>query len=740
MHHSSVKSRTSLRLFPLSYVASFSLLFALACGTTTVRQTAQSPNTAPTGQTPGTSGPRGATGPSGASQPGTNVTPYFPEKGIEGGGRVAFTISPADFSSAPFPSELWRTAEGKLSLTGYPAADHFLGSVYVDAIERDADGFSVAPAVYFKFDVEPDLTQLSPNPGDTSRLQHPIAMLDVDDTSPDKGELIPITFKWYPTGDGKFIGANTLAVKPVAGFVLRANTTYAVVVMRSLSTRSGALLGTTDDFEYVKWTEAREPEAQERQRKIHFPVFNYLAELGLGRADIAAAAVFKTANPYAAFDRLFAHATSLTGPNKPRIVSAAQTADGGNYREVTGYYCTPNYQSDLDLAPFQQSGGKILFGTDGQPVLQDVSTTTYADADCGKLLKARFVLTVPKTTMPAGGWPLIESAHGTGGSARSELGTNKLAGLAAAVGIATVMTDQPLHGTKDDPGERPGANQNVSLTIPGLPIGIPLKSAELFYNPMNPVAGRDNARQAAIDAIVLGRLMTEAPFVATGGPGEVTFNREKLMAFGHSQGSQTNAPIAVVDPSYQGIVLSGAGGDIRYGILYRSSPKFPLNMSLRTILSAALGISEGMLDEFHPVMALVQHVADSVDPQTWARLYREPLPGRAPQNVLLYEGIKDTYNPPSASEALAVALHATPVRPAVVNSVLGLSLRGIDPVDSPLSANIAAGQATCGLIQFDSTQGEDGHFVIYQEPTAFDWAINFYESVLAEAVPNILAP
>lgn len=715
----------------------------VGCSSAPLQDAPQSKNTAPTGQTPGATGPRGS-GPDGATGPnGGPVEPYFPAGGIDGPAHVDFFIgdpTPSSFDRAPYPSELWRKPDGKLDLSKYPAADHFLGKTYVETIQRDTDGFSIAPGIYMHFDGEPDLSNLSLSPGDTMSMRSPIFMMDVDDNSPAQGEYIPVEFKWYMQGDGKYLQSRTLAIKPVAGFVLRSNTTYAVVVQRSLATPSGTLLGTTADFEFMKWTEARPGDNEERLRQAHYPAFNYLAENGLARADIAAAAVFRTGTPEALFTKMYDKVLALPAGFEPKILSATQVSENSTRRVIQGYYCTPNFQSGINQAPFANGGGSIV-AVAGEPQLQSMEGTDYATEDCGKLLKARFILTLPASgTMPLSGWPIIETAHGTGGSAESELSFNDLADRAAKLGMATVATDQVLHGKDGDPGERPGANKTAQVAIPGIPIGIPLKSAELFYNPVNPAAGRDNARQSAIDAVVLVRLITAGSFAASGVTGNLKFDRNKIMVFGHSQGSQTNSPMAVVEPLVRGTVLSGAGGDIRYGILYRTKPEIIQGFTLRTILATAFAMNESQLDEFHPLMSMAQHIADPVDPQTWARFYREPLPGKSPQSVLLYEGTKDNYNPYQTSEALAVAFRAVPVQPAVVQSVLGLGLNGIDPAAAPLSANVAGGKATAALVQFDTTVSEDGHFVIYTEPNAFEWAENFYESGMADPVPTVSAP
>ena len=45
------------------------------------------------------------------------------------------------------------------------------------------------------------------------------------------------------------------------------------------------------------------------------------------------------------------------------------------------------------------------------------------------------------------------------------------------------------------------------------------------------------------------------------------------MLAGHSQGCQSIAVLGAVDPRVRGVLLSGCGGDVRLGVLYRRDRK-----------------------------------------------------------------------------------------------------------------------------------------------------------------------
>ena len=95
-------------------------------------------------------------------------------------------------------------------------------------------------------------------------------------------------------------------------------------------------------------------------------------------------------------------------------------------------------------------------------------------------------LTVPKTTMPAGGWPLVIFAHGTGGSFRSHVPEGVAANLAGAMSSAGVATPMAVLGIDQvETGTRRGASTE--------------SPDNLFYNFANPGASRGNPMQGAAD-------------------------------------------------------------------------------------------------------------------------------------------------------------------------------------------------------------------------------------------------
>jgi hypothetical protein len=698
--------------------------------------------------------------PGAALEPPARAAAYTPVVGFPGATSVELSLGPgagASFFSRPWPSELARTADGRLELSQFPRGDNFILAPYLAQARRDLDGFSLSPTVYFHLTGPIQRARLPASLEATLAPTSTVFLMDVDPQSPDLGARYPLAFKFYDV-EGSTVPANTLAMRVASGFVLRPGTLHAAVVRRSLGDAAGAPLGTPQALEHMKWTSplADAPGGpEERARLLHAAALDALAARGVGREEIAGIALFRTQQPHAITDRMVRAAASPAPADAPRLIAAswddafADARPPAPYWTITGQYCTPSYQGEIDEAPFVKRGGGVRLGARGAPeVIPIPEGSRHHAAECGPLMRARFVLTIPRGAPPPEGFPLMISAHGTGGDASTFLGQADFAGWAAGQGVAVVSTDQPLHGRRGDPAARPGSQEVVSLDVLGVPLPFVngINPSLLFYNPLNPVAARDNLRQATADAASLITLFAGLDLGASRSPSGTPLlqplpdraaprlRRDRVMAAGHSQGSQSLAVLGALDARVEGVILSGCGGDTRHGILHNKE-----FAEFKGLLTALLGLSPGELDEFHPILALVQTLSDAIDPQSYARFYRDPLPGRRPQSVLHFEGVGDRYNPQEAAEALAIALRAQPLG-RLDRAVEGLSLLGLRPSDAPLRGNASGGKATIAFSQLTPTHGEDGHFVIYHEPDGGRLIRQFIHAVAAGEHPVSVGP
>src|SRR6185503_4314156 len=144
-----------------------------------------------------------------------------------------------------------------------------------------------------------------------------------------------------------------------------------------------------------------------------------------------------------------------------------------------------------------------------------------------------------------GGWPIAICQHGTGSTYTSFV-TDGTANELAKQGIATIATDQVLHGLRN-----PGGNPELA-----------------FFNFTNIYAARDNSLQGAADGFSLMRLALALSF--SDGSRTISFDPARVYFFGHSQGGLTGPGFVAFEPSVSGAVLSGTGGLLYLALLNKT--------------------------------------------------------------------------------------------------------------------------------------------------------------------------
>src|SRR5204863_8140427 len=120
----------------------------------------------------------------------------------------------------------------------------------------------------------------------------------------------------------------------------------------------------------------------------------------------------------------------------PERVCGAPNAD---FYEIHGKVSIPSYQQGTLPYEFPADGGAIMFDGAGAPV-QNGS------------IDVCFALTIPKTAMPGGGWPLVVHAHGTGGSFKAAVNDGIAEALASSAVPMATLTYEGVGS-----GERKGA-------------------------------------------------------------------------------------------------------------------------------------------------------------------------------------------------------------------------------------------------------------------------------------------
>lgn len=583
------------------------------------------------------------------------------------------------FYALPFPNDLRiDPATGQMDLGDYVRANPLI-DLYVESVQRDVRGFSVTAASFARFDGPIDVASLPATPADSQQPGASVYLVNIDPDSDRRGERVPLRFRFEPRA-GNAIGANWLSALPFPGYVLAEQTTYALVITTRLRGANGAPVEPAPALAAVL---APEPPpgadaALLRARAVYAPLAAWLDPANSDPAggpanqdrvaDLVSAAVFTTQDATSLMGRIRQVVYEDVPEPTPRDITRP-APEGPNYAWIDGVYDSPGFQRGEPPFSRMSDGGDIAVDQGGRPEVQRMDAL-------------RFSLSVPRGDMPAAGWPVVLFAHGTGGSYHS-FHNNRVAELLAAEGIAVISTDQVMH-------------------FPRIPAGA---SPEiLFFNVQNPLSVRDNTLQGAADDFQLLRLVLGFDHTEPDGV-RVAFDPGRIYFFGHSQGGLTGPPFLAHEPLVKGAVLSGAGGLIYLSLLYKTQP---LDIAGLTISL----LDEYPLDEFHPVLALLQTYLDRADPVVYGPLLvQRPVAGVTPKHIFQSEGFTDRYTPVPSIEALATSLGVDLVEP-VLSPVAGLNLLGRTVRTAPVTGNQAG--TTAVLLQYDEVPDSDGHFVLFR--------------------------
>ncbi len=665
--------------------------------------------------------------------------------------------SSLDFYSTPFPNDAWRDAAGKLNISKHPRSGPGLigldvGGAVIDGLNAEMDGFSTAPTLYVRFTRELDPASLVP-----SGPQQNVFLVDLDAGVINGGELHPLTWKFQPKRN-KYICANWLALHPLWSRTLTSKHTYGLVIMdtaraklavgqdpkTAVPVQGDDLVALLGDAKPADATVAAVWDKQAKLRK-------WLDAKKLARGKVIAATSFTTADPTRVLANFRAAVMAVKDPptivgtpfvcggaNKGKkspcidLAFAAQkpgkpdprdcpaNADNASFTEIHFKIKMPVWQAGK--RPYLEGGGGIALSGTNAPQLQGTEDVCAAIA-------------IPKgKAMPAGGWPLLIFGHGTGGSLRSgpsDMGDAlaKLTDGGAPLAVALLSTDQPMHGDRR---------------------GLPLDPGPLFYNFANPPAAKGNVYQGAADNFALVRFAKGPLNGATlSSVGKFQVNGNKIAYMGHSQGGTTGPmwlPFAHDGKGNKdtlGAVFSGTGGSLVYSLLNKKSPE-------DATVGIKLAMQEGDLDEWHPMLALMQHYFDESDPLSVAHLYyKKPL--GPPQHVLHTFGQGDTYTPPQTSRVFAAATGGLMLKPSDAgpwyDPAGDLSMVQADhKADVSGNLTIGAVKVTGVTVQHlndkaQSTNGAayDGHFVAFKDKVCSAQVARFLATMFNGKVPVVPA-
>ncbi|MCA9491902.1 MAG: hypothetical protein KC621_18345, partial [Myxococcales bacterium] len=299
------------------------------------------------------------------------------------GPEARFDLRPsAALFDAPFPS-LHRQEAGGLRADDWPNPSNVPWVASLVDASREVDGAGTTSGVMFSFREPVTLREV--DPASSLLPDAPAFLVALDD-----GERVPIDLYQDPTG-GPYGAANLVTLLPLQGVPLRPHTLYAAVLRTDLGL--DAPLGVPEDLQRLR--------RHERPAGVSSDVAAaYSAALELIGDDVpvAALAVFATADPTADFLDFVEDARARPAPTPLSPLTWLETHDAFCVYETTVEM--PSYQSGEP--PFLTEGGTWRRDEQGHPVVQRTEL-------------ARLFVTLPRSPMPAGGWPVAFMVRTGGG-------------------------------------------------------------------------------------------------------------------------------------------------------------------------------------------------------------------------------------------------------------------------------------------------------------------------------------
>ncbi len=278
-----------------------------------------------------------------------------------------------------------------------------------------------------------------------------------------------------------------------------------------------------------------------------------------------------------------------------------------------------------------------MLGTDGLPVKQRDEV-------------APIILLIPKTPMPAQGYPIMFNIHGSGGY--------------------SVAAVRPVDDTTNLPGAPIGpafpiTSKGIAVAGSAMPLNperFPGATETEYLNPNNFAAMRDTFRQGTIEQFLFINAIAQyqvdpALLGACTGPTlpagatAYKFDPTLILMTGQSMGGMYTNIIGATEPRIKAVVPTGAGGYWTHFIMTT-----PLNNGeYPTLIGLVLGAGAG-LDYMHPVFSVGEAGREAADPIIYMpHVARRPLPGHPVRPIYRPVGIGDSFFSTDTYDDVAVS-------------------------------------------------------------------------------------
>ncbi|MGC6415969.1 MAG: hypothetical protein ACON3Z_02510 [Bradymonadia bacterium] len=686
--------------------------------------------------------------------------------------EVADTRRESQFGSIPFPSDVYRDEMGRVSIDGFP--HQVSGSIVENLIKhiRDyTDGFGTTSTMYLPVDGPLTEAALPQAPAESLTAESTLQLVDIDPSSAEYGRRFPINWR-VQNAESLYLPPHTLKVRLVEGLTLRPKTKYALVLTDKIAQPDGTLRqllseeqpdGRLDDL----WT-------------LYAPLRAWAMESGITPAT---AAVFTTQDPVTELFELrdFLHEQPV--PIARNLESLGRRLD--LFELFVGEYSAPRLQSG-ELPYLEAGSGAIRRDADGTPTIGGMEDIRFAvtiptdgvmppdgwpvvlyghgtGGDYTSFVDAKVAVTLARAgvavvsidqihhgfrdqrdngcsasvnptecvsllffnfLVPTAGRDNVrQSALDFVSLLRLVRDFNRQAedGLIRTVrGEMKQSADAPDGGINDGGAEEElDAGQNdAQLDASVADAGLPGTA-----DAQTPGSGAD--AEATADAGDPADSGNEMPDDFE----RLRLDGSRVVYMGHSQGGLNGPLFLAAEPDIKGGVLSAAGALLAISLEQKTRP-----ININELIEALVPTADvGVLDRWHPVLAVLQQFIEPGDPANYAPFwFHEPLPGTAPRHIFMTAGLDDEYTPPESIFALAAAGRVPVIEP-VIEPIELFDVYGVEPAGiPPYSGNVAGGEASAGLVQIRDM----GHFAIQQSVTLRNRYRRFVESIFL-GMPSI---
>lgn len=614
--------------------------------------------------------------------------------GVDGGvtGAVAVfdldRLASHELLAVPFPSDLYRDAEGAVALGPIPGARDREAFAAIRRLAALRGGFCTTCAVHFAIDGALDPASVPASTAGT--LDEAAVLVDVDPSSPERGRVFPLRLHH---------GRGVLALRLAPGLTLARSRRYAAALTDGLRAADGTPLRASTDLIALR---------DGGGDAVVTEALDALEALGVPRGRVVALAPFSTGDPTTDLRR----ARDLVREGEPPAITVERVLDAAALDALLGVPETSG--PGIDAAPRAGLEGTraiahetallAVTGTFDAPRLVQGAGVEVGvprrDAAGALVAGPReavpFVLIVPAGADLAS-LPVVLSLHGFNASRVTGFALTDTAGRA---GAAVLAIDHYQHGeraasARDEQhamrGGAPGPDGfaetsplDVSARIFGLS-GV-ARGAEL-----SPDYSLGSLLQFASDAMAALRLLHDgdlAPLRAAA-PELASLAFERRFVVGNSLGAEITTLVLAVDSDVAGAALNVWPGGIVDNLT--DSPEFrPI---VESLFAPPLGL-DGPFDEparglaFDLVVDLFRYALEPADPLAMASLLARDAVGPGPLPDLLVQlGELDEVAAPVASEAAVAAAGipcASPLRFAATGET-----------SLPVSANLDGRTVVC---------------------------------------------